>query len=84
LPIRFFALSARVMRRILVDSARARGQDKRGGGARKVTFDEALLVPPQAQPDFVALDEALRVSPDTVKRDWRFAKLWLLRELSRA
>jgi DNA-directed RNA polymerase specialized sigma24 family protein len=28
--------------------------------------------------------EVLRVTPDTVKRDWRFAKLWLLRELSRA
>ena len=56
----FFALSARVMRRILVDSARARGQDKRGGGARQVTFDEALLVSPQSQPDLVALDEALR------------------------
>jgi hypothetical protein len=56
----FFALSARVMRRILVDFARARGQDKRGGGVRKVTLDEALVVSPQSRPDLVALDEALR------------------------
>ena len=107
----FFAMSARVMRRILVDSARARGNDKRGGGVRKVTFDEAFVVP-ESGADLVALDdalqaleaidprkcqvvelrffgglsieetgEALQVSPDTVKRDWRFAKLWLLREL---
>src|SRR5262245_42297183 len=111
----FFAMSARVMRRILVDFARARGQEKRGGGARKVTFDEALVLLPQTGTDLVALDEALsalevvhprksqvvemrffgglsidetaealQVSPDTVKRDWRFAKLWLLRELKRA
>jgi RNA polymerase sigma-70 factor (ECF subfamily) len=109
----FFAMSARVMRRILVDSARARGNDKRGGGIPKVSLDEALLVSPQSDPSLVALDaallaleavhprksqvvelrffgglsgeetaEALHVSPDTVKRDWRFAKLWLLRELS--
>jgi RNA polymerase sigma-70 factor (ECF subfamily) len=109
----FFAMSARVMRRILVDSARARGNDKRGGGIPKVSLDEALLVSPQSDPSLVALDtallaleavhprksqvvelrffgglsgeetaEALHVSLDTVKRDWRFAKLWLLRELS--
>jgi len=109
----FFAMSARVMRRVLVDSARARGNDKRGGGVQKVSLDESLLVSPQADPSLVALDDALRaleavhprksqivelrffggltveetgealdVSPDTVKRDWRFAKLWLLRELS--
>jgi len=108
----FFAMSARVMRRILVDSARARGNDKRGGGVRKVSFDEDLMGLPEAGTDLVALDdalkvlesvhprksqvvelrffgglsieeasEALQVSPDTVKRDWRFAKLWLLREL---
>ena len=109
----FFAMAARMMRRILVDSARARGNDKRGGGARRVEFDEALVVANEPGPDLVALDEALttlatvhprksqvvelrffgglsleeaaealHVSTDTVKRDWRFAKLWLLRELS--
>ena len=108
----FFAMSARVMRRILVDFARARRNDKRGGGAPKVSLDEALLVSQEAGQDLVALDDALQalalvhprksevvelrffgglsleetaealdVSIDTVKRDWRFAKLWLLREL---
>jgi RNA polymerase sigma factor (TIGR02999 family) len=108
----FLAMAARVMRRILVDFARARRNDKRGGGAAMVRFDEALLVSKEAGQDLVALDEALKalaavhprkgevvdlryfgglsleetaevlhVSTDTVKRDWRFAKLWLLREL---
>ena len=40
----FFAMSARLMRRILVDPARAKGYQKRGGGAQKVSLDEALLV----------------------------------------
>ena len=110
----FFALSARVMRRILVDFARARGKDKRGGGVRKVTLDEALVVSPQPPRDLVALDdalqaleavhprksqvlemrffgglsvdetaEALHVSPDTVKRDWRFARAWLSCEMKK-
>jgi RNA polymerase sigma factor (TIGR02999 family) len=109
----FFAMAARMMRRILVDFARAHGNEKRGGGIRKVTLDEALIVSPQSDDDLVALDEALQkleavhprkcqvvelkffggldldetaealhVSRDTVKRDWRFAKLWLLHELS--
>ena len=55
----FFALSARLMRRILVDFARARGYQKRGGGAHKVTLDEALVVSPQAGEDLVAVDDAL-------------------------
>jgi RNA polymerase sigma factor (TIGR02999 family) len=108
----FFAMSARAMRRILVDSARARHNDKRGGRSPKVSLDEAVRVTSPVDPDLVALDEALggleachprkgqvvelryfgglsveetaealHVSPDTVKRDWRFAKLWLLRAL---
>ena len=108
----FFAMAGRIMRRILVDSARARGSHKRGDGARRVSLDEALLVSSSPEPDLVALDdalqrlgaihprkvevvelrffagltleetaEALHVSTDTVKRDWRFAKLWLLRAL---
>jgi RNA polymerase sigma factor (TIGR02999 family) len=54
----FFALAARQMRRILVDSARARRYHKRGGGAVNVTFDETVVV---AQPhlDLIALDDAL-------------------------
>jgi RNA polymerase sigma factor (TIGR02999 family) len=111
----FFAMAARLMRRILVDAARARGYQKRGGGAPLLSFDEALIVPTEPDEDLVALDdalsalaavderksqvvemrffgglsidetaEALRVSRDTVKRDWNFAKLWLLRELGGA
>src|SRR4249920_896270 len=55
----FFAMASRVMRRILVDAARARGNDRRGGSARKVSFDDALLVANEPQQDLVALDEAL-------------------------
>jgi RNA polymerase sigma factor (TIGR02999 family) len=108
----FLGISARLMRRVLVDHARARGYRKRGGGAQRVTLDEALVASPDPGLDVLALDralealaevddrmskvvelrffgglsveetaEALHVSPDTVKRDWRLAKLWLLREL---
>ena len=108
----FLGISARLMRRVLVDHARSRGYQKRGGGAQKVTLDEALVVTPPLDVDLVALDraldalarvderksrviemrffggltveetaQALHVSTDTVKRDWRLAKLWLLREL---
>lgn len=110
----FFAMSARLMRRILVEHARSRQSLKRGGGAEKVSLDEALDVSQERAVDLVALDdalhvlaavdarksqvvemrffgglsveetaEALQVSPDTVKRDWRLAKVWLLRELDR-
>lgn len=110
--VHFFAMAARVMRRVLVDSAGARRNSKRGGDVRKVSFDENFMGLPEAGADLVALDDALRalevvhpqksqvvdlkffggltleetgetlrVSPDTVKRDWQFAKLWLLREL---
>ena len=108
----FLAMAARLMRRILVDHARSKGCDKRGGGAAKITLDEAVVLPNEPGRDLVALDDALealaklderksrviemkffgglsveesaavlRVSPDTVKRDWRLAKAWLLREL---
>ena len=109
----FFAMASRVMRRILVDAARARGYQKRGGGAETVSLDEALLVSGEPRQDLIALDdalnalaafdlrksqvvemrffgglsveetaEALHVSADTVMRDWRLAKAWLVRELS--
>ncbi len=55
----FFAISAQLMRRILVDSARARAAKKRGGGDPKVTFDEALPVLMEKESDLLALDEAL-------------------------
>ena len=108
----FLAVSARIMRHILVDHARARTYKKRGGEADRVTFDEALVVTNEPAQDFVALDDALvalarfderksrvielrffggltvdetasvlKVSPDTVMRDWRLAKVWLQREI---
>ena len=55
----FFALSAQLMRRILVDHARARRAAKRGGLAARVTFDEALVVAAEPQPALVELDDAL-------------------------
>jgi RNA polymerase sigma factor (TIGR02999 family) len=55
----FLAVSARVMRRILVDHARARKYDKRGGRLARVSFDEALMITNARPPDFIALDEAL-------------------------
>ncbi len=55
----FFAVSAQIMRRILVDFARARRNLKRGGGARRVSLDEGLVVSPQRGADLLALDEAL-------------------------
>ena len=55
----FFAMAARVMRRILVESARARKFQKRGGGAQMASLDEALVVSTTPGPDLVALDDAL-------------------------
>jgi RNA polymerase sigma factor (TIGR02999 family) len=111
----FIAMASRVMRRILVDIARSKGYLKRGAGARRVSFDEALVVSPARADDLVAIDAALTrfaavsprrarvvelrvfgglsveetaatlmVSPETVKRDWKLAKVWLLRELEGA
>ena len=108
----FLAVAARVMRRILVDHARSRRYQKRGGHAARVTFDEALVVTNEPRQDLVALDDALealakldarksrvielrffggltveetaavlKVSPDTVMRDWRLAKAWLQRAM---
>jgi RNA polymerase sigma-70 factor, ECF subfamily len=107
----FFAMSSRLMRRILVDFARSRNYQKRGGGAQKVSLDEGLLSTERGA-DLLALDDALtelaavdarksqvvemrffgglsveetaeslHVSVDTVMRDWKLAKAWLLREL---
>jgi RNA polymerase sigma factor (TIGR02999 family) len=55
----FLAVAARVMRRILVDHARSRHYQKRGGDAVRVTLDEALVVAREPDEDFVALDDAL-------------------------
>jgi len=108
----FFAVSAQLMRRILVDFARDRNYLKRGGGALQVSLAEAESLPLERNDDLVALDDALaklsqfddrkgrvvelrffgglsvkevaevlKVSEETVMRDWRLAKVWLLREL---
>jgi RNA polymerase sigma factor (TIGR02999 family) len=55
----FFGVAAQAMRHILVDYARARNMDKRGGGAQRVSLDEALTVGPAPEADLVALDDAL-------------------------
>jgi RNA polymerase sigma factor (TIGR02999 family) len=55
----FFAMAARLMRRILVDTARAKQYQKRGGRAVKVTFDEGALPTNNVSADLVALDDAL-------------------------
>jgi RNA polymerase sigma-70 factor, ECF subfamily len=108
----FFAISAQLMRRILVDFARSRGYHKRGGNAQRISLDDAPPIDSTRGADLVALDEAmsalaafderkskvvemryfgglsveetaevLEVSPETVMRDWRIAKVWLQREL---
>ena len=55
----FFAVAATVMRHLLVDRARARQYEKRGGGARQVSLDEAAVVSPAQDLDLLALDEVL-------------------------
>jgi RNA polymerase sigma-70 factor, ECF subfamily len=110
----FFAVCAQVMRRILVDWARARRAAKRGGEIHPPELEQAPELRMQAGTDLVALDDALKalaaleprksrvvelrffgglsveetaevlkVSPDTVMRDWKLAKSWLRRELGR-
>ncbi len=109
----FFAVSAQLMRRVLVDFARSRNYQKRGGDAVQVSLHEDLAGSTERGTDLVALDDALtamtktderasrvvelrffgglsieetaevlKISPETVKRDWNWAKVWLLRELS--
>jgi RNA polymerase sigma factor (TIGR02999 family) len=108
----FFAVSAQLMRRILVDFARDRQNLKRGGDLMRVSLTAAEAFPTERGANLVALDEALKmlaevdlrksqvvemrffgglsvkevaevlnVSEETVMRDWRLAKVWLLREL---
>jgi RNA polymerase sigma factor (TIGR02999 family) len=57
----FFAVCAQVMRHILIDHARAHARDKRGGGAVRVSLNDALVVAEDQNAHFIALDEALRV-----------------------
>lgn len=109
----FFAVSANVMRHILVDHARASRAERRGGDAQQVGLEDIIEIPHAPHKDVLALNDALnnlakvdgrkskvvelryfgglsveetaevlKVSADTVMRDWRLAKAWLLRELS--
>lgn len=116
----FFAVSAQLMRRILVDAARTRSAAKRGGQARKiahssaVNFDKVADASSRRAQEVIAVDDALTalaqldprkaqvielrffgglsveetaevlgVSPQTVMRDWKLARAWLTRELSK-
>jgi RNA polymerase sigma factor (TIGR02999 family) len=71
----FFAASAQMMRRILVDYARARGNQKRGGGAPRVSLDDALALPEDRSSDFVALDLALQRLAELDPRKSRIVEL---------
>jgi len=110
----FYAVAAQAMRRILVDHARSRGYAKRGGGALKVSFDEAVIGAEERAAELIALDDALQdlvaidprkcqivelryfgglsvdetaevigVSSVTVMREWRSAKGWLLKAITK-
>ena len=110
----FFAIAAQMMRRILITHAQSHAYTKRGGGALKVSLDEAAILSPARAGELIALDEALKslavidvrrsqvvelrffgglsneeiaevlkISPNTVTRDWNVAKAWLYREMSK-
>ena len=71
----FFAMAAQMMRRILVDAARARGADKRGGGAQKVNLDETALLSSAADRSILALDEALTGFSEVAPRQAKVVEL---------
>ena len=75
----FFGIAAQLIRRILVDHARKRQSEKRGGGEALVPFEEAKGVPVKAR-DLVALDDALK---DFATIDPRSAKIVELRQFGR-
>ncbi|HEX6719558.1 MAG TPA: sigma-70 family RNA polymerase sigma factor [Pyrinomonadaceae bacterium] len=109
----FFAISAQIMRRILIDHARRHAYAKRGGGARQVSLEEAATVTPEQSLEIIRLDEALKslaeldprrsrvvelryfgglnneeiagvlkISENTVTRDWNMARAWLYQQLT--
>lgn len=113
-PTHFKAVAARTMRRVLVDHARARKAERRGGDRRREPLDGTWLAEGSERVDVLALEQslaelgrrserqmrviemrffgglsqvetaqALGVSEETVKRDWRLARAWLHRELER-
>ena len=109
----FFAISAQILRRILIDHARRYDYAKRGGGAQRISLDEAAVVAKERARELLMLDEALnglakidprrgrvvelryfgglnneeiagvlKISENTVTRDWNMARAWLYQELS--
>jgi len=111
----FFAVSAQVMRRILLDRARRRVTARRGGAVKRINLDELSAIGACRARELIVLDDALNalneidprkarvielrffgglsveetaeviaVSPDTVMRDWKFARSWLQAELCRS
>ncbi len=109
----FFGVAASAMRHILVDYARAKHSQKRGGWQERITLTDNAAVFGDPSKEIIALDDALKalaalderksrvvelkyfggltneevaevlkISTETVKRDWRFARTWLLRELA--
>jgi RNA polymerase sigma factor (TIGR02999 family) len=72
----FYGVAAQIMRRVLVDHARAHAYQKRGGGARPVSLEEAMVASPDRAPDLIALDEALE---RLAKQDPRKGKVVELR-----
>ena len=112
--VHFYAVAAQVMRRILVDSARARRSGKRGGPAPRVNLDDTPELGSSKDRELVALDDAmnalaqidarkarvielrffgglsveetaevLKISEQSVLRDWKLAKAWLQREMKK-
>ncbi len=71
----FFAVAAQVMRRILVERARSRQSDKRGGSAQKVSLEEAADLAIESAPDLIALDVALTNLGDIAPRKVRIVEL---------
>jgi RNA polymerase sigma factor (TIGR02999 family) len=71
----FFAVSAQVMRRILVDFARSHQNLKRGGNARLITLDEAVPVSPEVDANLVAIDEALNALAEVDPRQSKVVEL---------
>jgi RNA polymerase sigma factor (TIGR02999 family) len=111
--VHFLSMAARLMRQILVDSARARGSQKRGAAIKMVTLTEEGVPSTSPPEDLLDIDaalsrldeiahrkaqivelrffggltveetaEALQISVETVHRDWRFARAWLMRALT--
>lgn len=109
----FMGVAAKAMRSVLIDHARRRGAEKRGGGRRRVPIEGAAILTEDPADDLLAIDEALSrlsefdeqkgrivelrffggltnedtaqavgVSAATVKREWRFARAWLYKELT--